>query len=67
MTRGFGKSVPVNKVQEYVANLLQFMKSSHPEVSQSIASQKVLTDEIESSLKAALAEYNQSAGYEIPA
>jgi F-type H+-transporting ATPase subunit alpha len=67
MTSGFGRSVPVDQIQDYAARLLEFMKSSHPEVGQAIANQKVLTDEIETSLRSALEEYNQSAGYEIPA
>jgi F-type H+-transporting ATPase subunit alpha len=66
LTEGYGRGVPVDKIQEYVVNLLQFMKSSHPEVGQAIAGQKALTDEITASLKASLAEYNQSAGYDIP-
>ena len=65
-TRGYGVDVPVNKVSEYEAGLLQFMRSSHPEVGQAIVSQKVISDEIESSLRSALAEYNQSVGYSIP-
>ncbi len=66
MTRGFGRSVPVDKIQEYEAGLIDFMRSSHPEVGQSIVGQKRITDEIEASLKSALAEYNQSQGYSIP-
>jgi F-type H+-transporting ATPase subunit alpha len=66
MTRGYGRGVPINKVQEYEANLLQFMKSSHPEVVQAIANEKAITEQTEPSLRAALAEFNQSAGYEIP-
>jgi F-type H+-transporting ATPase subunit alpha len=66
MTYRYGHDVPVDQIQSYAANLLQFMKSNHPEIGQAIANQKVLTDEIETSLKAALAEYNQSVGYEIP-
>jgi F-type H+-transporting ATPase subunit alpha len=66
MTRGYGRSVPVDKIQEYEAGLLDFMRSSHPEVGQSIISQKRITDEIEASLKSAVAEYNQSQGYSIP-
>jgi F-type H+-transporting ATPase subunit alpha len=67
MTHGFGRAVPVDQIQDYSAKLLEFMKTSHPEVSQAIAAQKILTDEIEASLWSALAEYNQTAGYEIPA
>ncbi len=66
MTKGYGKDVPVDKVQEYEAKLLEFMRTSHPEVGQSILSQKKITEEIEASLRAALAEYNQSAGYSVP-
>jgi F-type H+-transporting ATPase subunit alpha len=66
MTHGYGRGVPVEKVQQYEVDLIKFMKSSHPEVGQAIAAQKVLTDEIEASLKAALAEFNQAEGYEIP-
>jgi len=66
MTRGFGRSVPVDEISKYEANLIEFMKSSHPEILQAIANQKVLTDEIEMSLRSALEEYNQSIGVEIP-
>ena len=66
MTQGYGRSVPVDQIPTYVEGLLQFMKSNHPGVGQAIASQKVLTDEIEAALKAAIEEYNRSAGYDIP-
>jgi len=66
LTHRYARAVPVDKIQEYADNLLKFMKSNHPEVGQAIISQQVLTDDIEASLKSALAEYNQSAGYEIP-
>jgi F-type H+-transporting ATPase subunit alpha len=66
MTHGFGRSVPVDQIQDYAASLLEFMKSNYPEIGQSIASQGVLTDELETSLNAAVAAYNQSAGYDIP-
>jgi F-type H+-transporting ATPase subunit alpha len=66
LTRGYGRGVPVEKIQEYAANLLQFMHSSHPEIPQAIANQRAINNEIEAALKAALAEYNQSVGYEVP-
>jgi F-type H+-transporting ATPase subunit alpha len=66
LTHRYAQEVPVDQIQSYVANLFEFMKSSHPEVGQAVANQKVLTDEIEASLKSALAAYNQSAGYAIP-
>ncbi len=66
LTRGYGADVPVSKISEYEAGMLQFMRSSHPEIGQAIANQKVISDDVESSLKSALAEYNQSVGYAIP-
>lgn len=66
MTKGFGRSVPLEEVEGYIEGLRQFMKSNHPGVGQAIEDQKVLTDEIEAALRAALKEYNQSRGYEVP-
>jgi F-type H+-transporting ATPase subunit alpha len=67
MTHGYGRSVPLNQIQEYEARLLEFMKSNHPEVIQAIDTQKQISQETEASLKASLAEFNQSAGYDVPA
>jgi F-type H+-transporting ATPase subunit alpha len=66
LTKGFGRSVPVDKIKEYSNGLLAYLKSNRPEIGQSIANQKSLTPETEAALKAALEQYNQSAGYEIP-
>jgi F-type H+/Na+-transporting ATPase subunit alpha len=66
LTKGFGRSVPVDKIKEYSNGLLAYLKSNRPEIGQSIANQKTLTPETEAALKAALEQYNQSAGYEIP-
>lgn len=66
LTKGYGRGVPVDQIQTYAANLLQFMKTSHPEIGQAISSQKAISKDVESALKAALGEYNQSQGYEIP-
>jgi F-type H+-transporting ATPase subunit alpha len=65
-TKGYGRSVPVVKVAEYVEKLLQFIRSNHPGISQTIVDKKVLTDDVEISLRSALASYNQSLGYEVP-
>lgn len=66
LTKGYGRGVPVDQIQTYASNLLQFMRTSHPEIGQAISSQKAISKDLESALKAALAEYNQSQGYEIP-
>lgn len=66
ITKGYGRDVPVDKIKEYISGLFDFMRTNHPGVGQSLMSQKVLTEDIETSLKAALASYNQSQGYATP-
>jgi F-type H+-transporting ATPase subunit alpha len=66
LTKGYGRDVPVDKIKDYESDLVAFMHSSHPEVPQAILNELRLTDEIEASLRAALAEFNQSKGYQIP-
>jgi F-type H+-transporting ATPase subunit alpha len=66
LTKGFGRSVPVDKIKEYTNGLLAYLRSNRPEIGQSVANQKTLTPETEAALKAALEQYNQSVGYEIP-
>jgi F-type H+-transporting ATPase subunit alpha len=66
LTKGYGRTVPVDQIPTYAGNLLQFMRTSHPEIGQAISSQKAISGDVESALKAALAEFNQSHGYEVP-
>ena len=66
MTNGYGRGVAVENIQEYTANLLEFIKFNHPGIRQSIADQKVISDDVDASLRAAMAEYNQSAGHDVP-
>jgi F-type H+-transporting ATPase subunit alpha len=66
LTKGYGRGVEVSHIQEYLVELLDYMKASQPGVGQAIADQRVLTEEIEASLRGALADFNQSKGYEIP-
>ncbi|MCB9076881.1 MAG: F0F1 ATP synthase subunit alpha [Anaerolineaceae bacterium] len=66
LTKGFGRGIEVDKIQEYTTNLMAFMNSNHPGVGQAIEDQKTLSDDIEAALRAALTEFNQSNGYELP-
>jgi F-type H+-transporting ATPase subunit alpha len=66
LTKGFGRSVPVDKIAEYANNLLEFMRTNYPAIGQAIANEKAISEGTETTLKAALEAYNQSAGYEIP-
>jgi F-type H+-transporting ATPase subunit alpha len=66
LTKGFGRSVPVDKIPEYIGNLREFMRANYPAIGQAIANEKAISEGTETALKAALEAYNQSAGYEIP-
>ncbi len=66
LTNGYAADVPVDKISEYEAGLLEYIHNNQPGVAQSIASQKVLTDELVPALRSAIADYNQSVGYSIP-
>jgi F-type H+-transporting ATPase subunit alpha len=66
LTKGFARSIPVDKVSAYVNGLLQFMHSNYPAIGQAIANEKVISEETDTALWAAVAEYNRSAGLEVP-
>jgi F-type H+-transporting ATPase subunit alpha len=66
LTKGYARTVPVDKVREYVNNLLVFIRANYPAVPQAIANDKAISEDTEAALKAAIEAYNQTAGYEIP-
>ncbi len=63
VTNGWADDVSVDKISDFEAGLLQFMRTVHPEIGQAVVDQKVLTDEIRELLKAAIQEYKQTAGF----
>ncbi len=63
VTNGFADDVPLNKVREFEAGLLQFMRNTHPEVGQSIMTLKDLTDPLIEQLKSAIQDYKQTAHF----
>lgn len=66
LTRGYAREVPVDQIQDYTNGLMSFINSNHPGVGQAIQDQKVLSDDIEAAMRAAIAEYNQNNGYSVP-
>jgi F-type H+-transporting ATPase subunit alpha len=66
LTKGFARAVPVTEVSRYASNLLQFMHSNYPAVGQAITNEKLISEQTDTALWSALAEYNRSAGYEVP-
>ena len=63
VTNGFADDVPVNKVTEFDAGLLQHMRTAHPDVGQAIMAEKDLTDSIMERLKSAIEEYKHTVSF----
>ena len=63
VTNGYADDVPVNKVRDFEAGLLQFMRTTHPEIGQSITTLKDLTEPLVAQLKAAIEAYKQMARF----
>ncbi|HEY0107378.1 MAG TPA: F0F1 ATP synthase subunit alpha [Rhizomicrobium sp.] len=59
-TRGYLDTVPVAKIGAYQEALLSKLKTSHPEILDGIRTQKALTPELETALKAALAAFGKT-------
>ncbi|HIE37874.1 MAG TPA: F0F1 ATP synthase subunit alpha [Anaerolineales bacterium] len=58
-THGYCDIAPVNRVREYEQSLLRYMRTEHPEIGDEIAARKVLTEEAEQALQAALETFNE--------
>ncbi len=58
-THGYCDHVPVARMREYEQALLNYMRMEHPEIGADIIARKVLTEETEQALKAALEAFNQ--------
>lgn len=54
---GWIRNVPVEDVRRYMAELLVFMDTSHPEIGKLIAEKKELNDEVKAALDEALAAF----------
>ena len=66
LTKGFGGAVPVDQIGTYASNLLKFMHANYPAIGQAIANEKVISEQTDTALWTAVAEYNRSLGYEVP-
>jgi F-type H+-transporting ATPase subunit alpha len=63
VTNGFADDVPVDKVRDFEAGLLQFMRTVHPEIGQAIMDEAEITDQIKELLDAAIREHQQTASF----
>ena len=63
--KGFLVDIPVEKVVQFQADFLQFMRNQHPEVGQKIIEQKKLDDALEKELSDAINEFKETVTYKM--
>ena len=54
---GWIRNVPVDQVQRYMEELLEFMRTRHPEVGQLILEKQKLDDDVKAAIDGAFAEF----------
>jgi len=54
---GYIRNIPVSEVRRYMSELQEYMESRHKSVVEEIATKKVLEDELEKKLRAALSDF----------
>ncbi len=57
-TRGFADKVAIERMKEWENAMLRFMATSYPEVGKAVASEKMISPETETKLRAALDAFN---------
>ncbi|MBL7209260.1 MAG: F0F1 ATP synthase subunit alpha [Dehalococcoidia bacterium] len=63
VTNGFLNDVPVEKVANFEQSFYRFMETNHPEIGQSITTDREIKPETESALQKALGEFKQTAAH----
>ncbi len=57
---GFIDDVPIKKVREFEAGLLEYIKDKHPKVREEVVSKKKIDDEIAGQLKQIIGEFKKT-------
>src|SRR5437870_3723774 len=60
-TNGFTDDIPVEQVAAFEKELLRFLSSSHPEIAETIAKEKAISDATDKALRAAIDEFKTSS------
>jgi F-type H+-transporting ATPase subunit alpha len=63
VTNGYLDEVPIDNVSEWEKGFHDFMRNAHPEILETITSEKKLSDETIELLKQAITEYNRSVKF----
>jgi len=59
-TQGFADRIPLDRMKNWLTDLLRFMSSAHPEIGRAIAEDKRITPETEGNLREAVQAFNAS-------
>ncbi len=60
-TNGFTDDIPVEQVAAFEKELLRFLSSSHPEIAETIAKEKAISDATDKALRSAIDEFKKSS------
>ncbi len=63
VNNGYFDAIPLDRIGAAEEAFYLFMESNHPQVGQSLAEQKKMSDELEGSLKAAIQEFVKSSAF----
>ena len=61
---GFIDDVPVNKIREFEADLLAFVKEKHPNIRDEVVTKKKIDEEFGNQLKQIISEFKKAKGYQ---
>ena len=61
---GFVDDVPVNKIREFEAELLAFIKEKHPKLRDEVVAKKKIDEEFGNQLKEIITEFKKAKGYQ---
>jgi F-type H+-transporting ATPase subunit alpha len=64
LSNGYLDDIPVNRIQEFETQFLQFMEASYSEVGEAIGKDKDIKPEAEEKMKAAIEEFKKSTQFE---
>jgi F-type H+-transporting ATPase subunit alpha len=63
VTNGYLESVPTDRVSQWESEFSRFMDTAHPEIGRAIMDAKTLPEDIQSSLRTAIDEFNRTVSY----
>jgi len=63
VTNGYMDDVPVARIREFESGFLKFLTSNHPEILQTIETEKALSDATLEALKRAIGEFKQTVSF----